>query len=67
MGLLLGSLLRILVIRSREASEMYMLSGKLYAFIRMRLYVVLTSLVSKGGFPMISVYRITPIDQMSTS
>jgi hypothetical protein len=54
-GLLEGSLFKILVIRSLAASEMGTFSGKEYAFILIRLYVVLTSEVSKGGFPIIKV------------
>jgi hypothetical protein len=54
-GRFAGSLLRIFVIISRAESEIATFSGKLYAFIRILLYVVLTSDVSNGGLPIISV------------
>jgi len=42
-------------------------SGNVYAHIRILLYVVLTSDVSNGGFPVNKVNIITPNDQISTS
>lgn len=42
-------------------------SGKVYAHIRILLYVVFTSDVSNGGLPVNNVNIMTPIDQMSTS
>jgi hypothetical protein len=53
--------------RSLASSDTGTLSGNEYAFDRMRLYVCLMSVVSKGGLPTSIVYRITPMDHTSTS
>jgi len=66
-GLLLGSVCNIFVIKFLTWSDITTWSGKVYAFILILLYVVLTSDVSNGGFPINKVYIITPIDHISTS
>ena len=54
-GLADGSPVRILEIKSLASSEIGTWSGNEYWFILILLYVALTSVVSKGGLPMINV------------
>lgn len=51
----LGSVRKILEIRSLACCETLTVSGKVYWLMRIRLYVVFTSEVSNGGRPMIIV------------
>ena len=54
-GLLAGSLFRMRCTRSFAVSVIGTFSGNEYELFLIRLYVVFTSFVSKGGLPMIRV------------
>lgn len=62
-----GSFFKQLEIKLFAASDIWTVSGNWYYPAFIFLYVYLTSDDSKGGLPIIRVYKITPIDHKSTS